>query len=125
MAALGDAGKRLGGGGGRRRGVLPYFGQRRTLNLRYYDGRGPALAARIRALLERDPLYITSERLKADPDFPHAVALRTAGHHKGVTLYEVTSVAQSEKGKTKGRMKKKLSTAPRTKKGPNGMGSER
>ncbi|MBI5624811.1 MAG: hypothetical protein HY924_13620 [Elusimicrobia bacterium] len=73
---------------------IPYFGQRKPLNVRYYEGRLPVLAERIESLSKAgEPVFATSRTLEeAWGEFLRSYELvETARSPEGVALYRLAS----------------------------------
>ena len=101
---------------------VPYFAGRKPLNLRYFEGRPEELARRLEALQSLGmPVYITEATLRESgwADFFHGYDLQAAGAGPGEQLYFI-----GRKGNPSGSSQKKLNTAPATRKGPKGSGSD-
>lgn len=102
---------------------VPYFAHRKPLNLFYWEPRPQALPA------ELDELRASGQRIFVparvlDEAWRRRLAsygLVERGRFDGSLLYEAIGTS----GKPSGRMRKRLSRAAATKKGPKGMGSER
>jgi hypothetical protein len=99
---------------------IPYFAQRKPLNLRYFEGRPEALARRLQELASSgSPSYITEDTLRGSgwEGFFRGYDLQPSGA-PGSGIYLI-----GMKGNPSGSRQKKLKTAPAAKKGPNGTGS--
>ncbi len=75
---------------------IPYFTHRRTLNLRWYEGRPAALQARVSELLAAgEPVYATSDVLAAGWDAALSAFPRTETGRRGeVVLYRLSATAR-------------------------------